>query len=398
MSSDDHNLIKAHRLETISRLIKTYAWDKEIHLRGSSVKILALCAASFLALASELVFHYHLGSLPAILSAKTITIYDNVEDVLVSDVSGPIAKALIIATIFRVVFSASIALLDIVFYKKITGKDFDYEAMINFAIVNLVFIFAFILVFINPTITYLISLYVSALRAVPTIVQLNGAAALIAACLIGDFCFYWSHRWGHGVRFFWNLGHINHHRSEKLSQLTNASDPPSLLLNVAGGKVFALLLLPFITKLFTVDIRDAGWVLPAALVFDALADPSHSVVLTHLETRSRVLRMLRWIFVTPGVHFTHHAREEQFNICNGSNFGARLTIWDRLFGTYAEPPNYIPEVGLFGDKVDYCKTPIRFVLDPYVRLYKELKQNNIRHWPAIFFGSTAYNPPNPIDS
>jgi hypothetical protein len=217
MSSDDHNLIKAHRLETISRLIKTYAWDKEIHLRGSSVKILALCAASFLALASELVFHYHLGSLPAILSAKTITIYDNVEDVLVSDVSGPIAKALIIATIFRVVFSASIALLDIVFYKKITGKDFDYEAMINFAIVNLVFIFAFILVFINPTITYLISLYVSALRAVPTIVQLNGAAALIAACLIGDFCFYWSHRWGHGVRFFWNLGHINHHRSEKLS-------------------------------------------------------------------------------------------------------------------------------------------------------------------------------------
>jgi hypothetical protein len=178
--------------------------------------------------------------------------------------------------------------------------------------------------------------------------------------------------------------------------LTNAADPPSLLLNVAGGKVFVLLLLPFITKLFTVDIRDAGWVLPAAVIFDALADPAHSIVITHLETRSRALRMLRWVFVTPGVHYTHHAREEQFNLCNGSNFGARLTIWDRLFGTYSEPPAYIPEVGLYGEKVDYCKTPLRFLFAPYIKLYQELKLNNVKHWPAILFASTAYTPPNAI--
>jgi sterol desaturase/sphingolipid hydroxylase (fatty acid hydroxylase superfamily) len=347
---------------------------------------------------SELVFHYHLGALPRILSASKITIYDNVQDILVSDVSGPIAKALFAATAFRLVFVSFIALLDILFYKKITGNDFDYEAMINIAIVNFIFITAFIFVILNPMLTQLISLYVSALEVVPTIVHLNGVVALIAACLIGDFCFYWSHRWGHGVRLLWNLGHINHHRSHTLSQLTNAADPPSLLLNVAGGKVFALLLLPFIMKLFTVDMRDAGWALPAAVIFDALADPSHSVVLTHLETRSRALRMLRWIFVTPGVHFTHHARGEKFNLCNGSNFGARLTIWDRLFGTYAEPPDYVPEVGLFDDEADYCKTPLRFLFTPYLRLYGELKQNNIRHWPAILFGPATYDPPNSVDS
>jgi sterol desaturase/sphingolipid hydroxylase (fatty acid hydroxylase superfamily) len=398
MSSGGQNSPKASRLETVAGLIKTYAWDKDIQIRGSNIKIFILCFVSLIALASELLFHYHLGALPNILKFTTITIYDNVQEILASDVSGPIAKALLITTAFRLAFLAIIALLDIVFYKKITGENFDYEAMINFAIVNFVFIFSAIFVVLNPMITYFISLYVSALHVVPTLVHLNGAAALIAACLIGDFCFYWSHRWSHGIRFFWNLGHINHHRSHKLSQLTNSADPPSLLLNVAGGKVFALLLLPFLTKLFSVDIRDAGWVLVAAVIFDALADPSHSVVLTHLETRSRALRMLRWVFVTPGVHFTHHAREKQFNLCNGSNFGARLTIWDRLFGTYAEPPNYIPEVGLFGDDADYCKTPIRFILDPYVRLYSELKKNNIKHWPAILFGSTAYNPPNPIDS
>ena len=139
--------------------------------------------------------------------------------------------------------------------------------------VNLVFITGTIFVLLNPALTQLLSLYISALRAVPTIVQLNGAAALIIACVVGDFCFYWSHRWGHGVRLFWNLGHINHHRSQNLSQLTNPGDPPSLLLNVTGGKVFVLLLLPFVTKLFAVDIRDAGWALVAAVIFDALAAP-----------------------------------------------------------------------------------------------------------------------------
>jgi sterol desaturase/sphingolipid hydroxylase (fatty acid hydroxylase superfamily) len=398
MSSGDQNMLRTSRLRTIARLTKTYAWDQDIHLRGSNTKVFLLCAASLTALTFELLFHYHLGALPNVLNFKTITIYSNVQEILTSDVSGPIAKSLLFATAFRLVFSTILALLDMVFYRKITGDDFDYEAMVNFAIVNSIFIFSAIFVLLNPMITNLVSLYVSALHIVPTVVHLNGAAALIAACLIGDFCFYWSHRWGHGIRFFWNLGHINHHRSHKLSLLTNSADPPSLLLNVAGGRVFALLLLPLITKLFSVDIRDAGWVLVAAVIFDALADPSHSVVLTHLETRSRALRALRWIFVTPGVHFTHHAREEQFNLCNGSNFGARLTIWDRLFGTYAEPPSYIPEVGLFDDDADYCKTPLRFLLDPYVRLYGELKRNNIKYWPAILFGSTAYTPPNPFDS
>jgi sterol desaturase/sphingolipid hydroxylase (fatty acid hydroxylase superfamily) len=398
MSSDAQNMIKPYRLGAIASFIKTYAWDKDINIRGSNIKIIILCLASLDALIFEILFHYRLGSLPNISSYKTIAIYDNVQEIVISDVSWPIAKALIIVTAFRSIFAAAIALLDIFFYKRITGDNFDYEAMINFAMVNGIFILTSIFVFLNPMMTHLISLYVSALHIVPTIVHLNGAAALVVACLIGDFCFYWSHRWGHGIRFLWNLGHINHHRSQKLSLLTNSVDPPSLLLNVAGGKVFALLLLPFITKLFSVDIRDAGWVLVAAIIFDALADPSHSVVLTHLETRSRALRMLRWIFVTPGVHFTHHAREEKFNLCNGSNFGARLTIWDRLFGTYAEPPDYIPEVGLYGDDVDYCKTPLRFILEPYRRFYIELKQNNIKYWPAILFGSTAYNPPNSIDS
>lgn len=216
------------------------------------------------------------------------------------------------------------------------------------------------------------------------------------ACLIGDFCFYWSHRWGHKIRFFWNLGHINHHRSRNLSQMTLSVDPRTLFLNTAGGKVFTLLLLPLMTKLFALDIRDCGWALVVVMAFDAWADPSHSVVMYWTEMRFRALRAMRWVFVTPAVHFTHHSREECHNISDGCNFGARLTIWDRLFGTYVEPPPYIPEGGLFSDEADYCYNPIRFLLHPYVRMLQELRQNKVRYWPAILFGSASFEPPVPV--
>jgi sterol desaturase/sphingolipid hydroxylase (fatty acid hydroxylase superfamily) len=114
------------------------------------------------------------------------------------------------------------------------------------------------------------------------------------------------------------------------------------------------------------------------LVFDALADPSHSVVIYRAEIASRTLRALRWVFVTPGVDFTHHSREKQHDVCGGCNFGARLTIWDRLFGTYIEPPPYIPDTGLFAEDADYCYNPLRFLFLPYVLMFRELRNNKAR--------------------
>ena len=45
-------------------------------------------------------------------------------------------------------------------------------------------------------------------------------------------------------------------------------------------------------------------------------------------------RYLELVFVTPRVHFVHHARDRKLS---DSNYGFIFTIWDRLFGTYTDP-------------------------------------------------------------
>jgi sterol desaturase/sphingolipid hydroxylase (fatty acid hydroxylase superfamily) len=45
-------------------------------------------------------------------------------------------------------------------------------------------------------------------------------------------------------------------------------------------------------------------------------------------------RWLEWIVVTPRYHHVHHSARAEHRV---ANLGSRLTIWDRLFGTYVDP-------------------------------------------------------------
>ncbi|WP_438020946.1 sterol desaturase family protein [Sorangium sp. So ce315] len=378
--------------------LKHWLWDKDIHLERTGPQLVILGILSAAALVTELAYHHNAAGLLETLRAKSMVVFYNVQEVALSDVEASIAAWIVVAAVARIVFGALVGIADIAFYRKITGKPFDWEAMINVSVVNVVFLLTTLLTFTNPAVDRLLDHYGSVLSAVPTLVDLNGPLALIVACYLADFCYYWSHRWSHKIRFFWNLGHVNHHRSRNLSQVTQAVDPQSYFLDVAGGKVFVLVMLPILTKLFSLDFRDGGWALVVLVLIDAWTNPSHSVVLYHAEIKSPFLRMFRSVLITPGVHFTHHSREEDHNITDGCNFGARFTLWDRLFGTYVEPPQYIPETGLYGDDSDYCRTPLRFIFYPYIRMFKELHQNHPRYWPAILFGSTSYHPPVPVKS
>lgn len=378
--------------------LKDKLWDNDISLKRSGPQAIALFLLSAVALAAELSYHHNgLGLLDA-WRAERVVVFYNVEELVLSSVGSSLAFWVVAAALFRIVFGMLVGVADLVFYQRITGRPFDWESMINSAVVNLVFLTTGLFTFMNPAVQGLLRQYVSLVQSIPTLVNLNGALALVVACFMADFCYYWSHRWAHKVRFFWSLGHINHHRSRNLSQLTQVVDPQTSILDVAGGRAFVMLLLPIVTKLFSLDIRGAGWMFVVLLILDAWTNPSHSVVLYHAETRFKVLRLFRSVLVTPAVHFTHHSREQAHNISDGSNFGARLTLWDRLFGTYVEPPPYIPDAGLFGDDADYCRNPLRFIFQPYVRMFQELRNNRLRCWPAIVFGPASYTPPVPASS
>ncbi|PWB79150.1 MAG: sterol desaturase [Methylocystaceae bacterium] len=385
-------------LSNALRQVKHWLWDADLRLqrRGLQLALLAILAA--VAMLSEFYVHGQFRDIPGLLNADHVKVLYGVKDVDLSRVEAPIAATLVKASVAAVLFAAVIGLADVIFYHRLVGRPFDWESMINISVVNNVFLLTVLFTFVNPLIEDALVYYDNALSVVPTIVHLNGFVAIIIAGLIADFCYYWSHRWGHKIRLFWNLGHVNHHRSRNLTQLTYPIDPPTLFLNIGNGKVFVLVMLPVLAKVFSTDIHDSGWALAFIMIFEAWTTPSHSVVLYYAELRSGILRALRWIFVTPAVHFTHHSREDQHNISDGCNFGARFTLWDRIFGTYVEPPPYIPATGLFSDDADYCNTPLRYLFHPYVRMFQELRRNNIRYWPAIIFGRTSYDPPVPVRS
>lgn len=367
-------------------------WYGNLQLRNSGRQKLILVFISVVGFLAWLIPQPVISDFSSMLESDSVRVFYMARDLMLESVSAPLASILVAGVMIRAVFVTLVGCADMVFYRRIFGRPFDYQGMFNISMVNLFLVFGGLFAFLNSDIQGLLGHYDELIQKVPTVIELNGVAALLVSMLIGDFCFYWSHRLCHNVRFFWHLGHIYHHRNRNLTQLTCAIEPTSVLLQAAGG--LTLVMLPLLSKLFTSNIHSAGWALVVFMIVDTLIDPSHSPALYRVESRSRILRSLRWVFVTVAVHYTHHSREDRHNIHSGCNFGARLTIWDRLFGTYQEPDNEIPEAGLFSDTADYCMNPVRYIFQPFVRMSDELRRNRVIHWPMILFGPTTYQPPN----
>lgn len=66
-------------------------------------------------------------------------------------------------------------------------------------------------------------------------------------------------------------------------------------------------------------------------------------------------RWLEWVFVTPRYHHIHHSTRPEHH---GANLGSRLTIWDRMFGTYVDPDG----VGEITFGIEGAPSPARLAL------------------------------------
>jgi sterol desaturase/sphingolipid hydroxylase (fatty acid hydroxylase superfamily) len=66
-------------------------------------------------------------------------------------------------------------------------------------------------------------------------------------------------------------------------------------------------------------------------------------------------RRLELAFVTPRYHHIHHSKAPEHHM---ANLASRLTIWDRLFGTYVDPES-VDEIS-FG--IEGAPSPIRVVI------------------------------------
>ena len=146
-----------------------------------------------------------------------------------------------------------------------------------------------------------------------------GAALLLFFAL--EFFYYWLHRAGHRVRWFWG-NHSVHHSPNQLNLA--ASLRIGAFGKLTGNVIF---LLPLVWMGF--DLR---------LVLTAVTLNLLYQFWIH-ATWIPKLGWLEFVLNTPSAHRVHHAANVEYL---DANYGGVLIIFDRLFGTYIAERDDVP--------------------------------------------------------
>jgi len=140
--------------------------------------------------------------------------------------------------------------------------------------------------------------------------------SFVAAFLLLDFLQYAVHRCQHAVPFLWRF-HALHHSDPDVDVTTSVRHHPIEYLIAAGFYWSVVLALG----------------IPMVVVTSHMLAVFAAAAITHgnMSLPNWLERLLRPVVITLDLHLVHHSIE--FSRENW-NYGAVLSIWDRLFGTY----------------------------------------------------------------
>jgi sterol desaturase/sphingolipid hydroxylase (fatty acid hydroxylase superfamily) len=179
----------------------------------------------------------------------------------------------------------------------------------------------------------------------------NRWLSFVAAFLLLDFLNYAVHRCQHAVPLFWRF-HALHHSDPDVDVTTSVRHHPIEYLLAAGFYWIAVL---------AIDIPMVVVMSHALIVFATAA-------VTHANTRlpEWLERLLRPVVITLDLHLIHHSLS--YHEAN-ANFGAVLSVWDRLFGTYTQLSRAQQDRIVFGvselPRLD-CLKPSAMLLTPWI--------------------------------
>ena len=134
--------------------------------------------------------------------------------------------------------------------------------------------------------------------------------------LLFDAWMYTWHVLNHHVPFLWRF-HAVHHADRQLD-VTSAVRFHTIEIMLSATA--RLMVLPFI-----------GLTLPMLLAYELILLPVIMFHHSNIRIPPRVDSILRWLIVTPRMHWVHHSCERHET---NSNFASVLSIWDRLFRTF----------------------------------------------------------------
>lgn len=132
---------------------------------------------------------------------------------------------------------------------------------------------------------------------------------------LGDYVY---HRFMHHTPWLWRF-HLVHHTDQVVDSSTTVREHPGE--TVVRGLFLVLWTLLLGASYEVLLVRQAAETVSAVLAHSAVRVPP------------RLARVLGWLFVTPNLHHVHHHYVLPYT---DKNFGGVLSIWDRLFGTFAE--------------------------------------------------------------
>jgi sterol desaturase/sphingolipid hydroxylase (fatty acid hydroxylase superfamily) len=138
---------------------------------------------------------------------------------------------------------------------------------------------------------------------------------------IGTFMFYWWHRLRH-QKGFWRVFHQVHHSPSRIEVLTSFYKHPAEILT--NSILSAAIVFPFL-----------GCSLLGTFWYNFFAATGEYFY--HANFRSP--KWLRYLIQTPELHSIHHQLDVHYY--NYSD----LPIWDRIFGTYKDTTQFVPNCG-----------------------------------------------------
>jgi sterol desaturase/sphingolipid hydroxylase (fatty acid hydroxylase superfamily) len=184
----------------------------------------------------------------------------------------------------------------------------------------------------------------------PTWPIADSGTSLVAGFLLLDLMRYAVHRCEHAVPLFWRF-HALHHSDPDVDVTTSVRHHPVEYLVASAVYWLAVIVLniPVIV------------VLTHGLAVFAMAAVQHG----NIRLPQWLERLLQPVLVTIDMHRIHHSVVfEQAN----SNYGAVLSVWDRLFGTYTSISRAQHERIVFGvrelPRCD-CLKPSAMLLTPW---------------------------------
>lgn len=146
------------------------------------------------------------------------------------------------------------------------------------------------------------------------------AVQVAVGVVAADLLSYGIHRLSHRWRWLWRV-HAVHHSDGLLDVTTGLRFHP---LDMACYVALIIAMLAALGLPWWVEgIR--------ALILNPLTLAQHA----NVRWPARGGPIAAWLFVTPALHRYHHAADAPGI---DANFGQVLSVWDRLFGTYAPPP------------------------------------------------------------